>query len=121
MAVRFIWISWGRREEAASERTGRENMFFFLFKPQQQRVCAYLRRLGVFLVQPVVLFALLLVLIVVFLQLLPHSINIVLLHQLVLTDRGGEMKLETERCAETQDRTEKRLRVAVRCERMKSI
>ncbi len=46
----------------------------------------YLRRLGVFFVQSVVLFALLLVLIVIFLQLLPHSINIILLYQLVLRD-----------------------------------
>lgn len=59
-------------------------------------VYVYLRRLGVFFVQSVVLFALLLVLIVVFLQLLPNSINIILLYQLVLRD-GREMKaLESE-------------------------
>lgn len=59
-------------------------------------VYIYLRRLGVFFVQSVVLFALLLVLIVVFLQLLPNSINIILLYQLVLRD-GREMKaLESE-------------------------
>lgn len=59
-------------------------------------VYIYLRRLGVFFVQSVVLFALLLVLIVVFLQLLPNSINIILLYQLVLRD-GREMKaLERE-------------------------
>lgn len=68
----------------------------FSVKPSVTSVYIYLRRLGVFFVQSVVLFALLLVLIVVFLQLLPNSINIILLYQLVLRD-GREMKaLESE-------------------------
>lgn len=68
----------------------------FSVKPSVTSVYVYLRRLGVFFVQSVVLFALLLVLIVVFLQLLPNSINIILLYQLVLRD-GREMKaLESE-------------------------
>lgn len=69
---------------------------YFSVKPSVTSVYIYLRRLGVFFIQSVVLFALLLVLIVVFLQLLPNSINIILLYQLVLRD-GREMKaLESE-------------------------
>lgn len=68
----------------------------FSVKPSVTSVYIYLRRLGVFFIQSVILFALLLVLIVVFLQLLPNSINIILLYQLVLRD-GREMKaLESE-------------------------
>ncbi len=88
-----------------------------MFKPHEQPNCGhnaqleeYLRRLGVFFVQSVVLFALLLVLIVVFLQLLPHGINVVLLHQLVLRERGGDMKSIREqavqRNSEIQDEEE---------------
>lgn len=69
---------------------------YFSVKTSVTSVYIYLRRLGVFFIQSVVLFALLLVLIVVFLQLLPNSINIILLYQLVLRD-GREMKaLESE-------------------------
>lgn len=46
----------------------------------------YLRGLGVLLIEPVVLFALVLVLVVVLLQLLPHGVDVVLLHQLVLRE-----------------------------------
>ena len=82
-----------RGEEEVSEWTGEKH---FSGKSSVMSVYAYLRRLGVFFVQSVVLFALLLVLIVVFLQLLPNSINIILLYQLVLRDSREMKALESE-------------------------
>lgn len=51
-------------------------------------VCVYLWGLGVLFVQSVVLFALVLVLTVILLQLLAHSVDVVLFHQLSLNHRG---------------------------------
>lgn len=61
----------------------------------------YLGGLGEFLVHPVVLFALLLILAVIFLQLFPHSVNVVLLHQLVLVRRWRD-KFKVKHLLQTQ-------------------